>query len=338
MEALGRLGHRIKTFPRPQTKLSKIETGEIMDCISHALVGITLYQTRRKRLGHSPALLWAALIGSEMPDADILYRVDGTMTYLLNHRGISHSLTGLFLLTVLLTYLLHHRYPATPAGKIFYWSGSAGLIHILLDAANTWGTRIWFPFSKVWVAWDLLPFTDPLLIFCGAAGLVAGCLDGPNRRRYALAACLLFTFYAGGRAVLHQYLLRELELQYVSLSLEKVSVLPTMNPLRWQGVLETKTSVVLGNINTKTRQLDCTDWYPVTEDPLLASCRANESLAPSLPFFRYPALSLKQEAGKNIIVVADLYFYANPHRQASFELRQDGTIVRLRQKKLLPVQ
>lgn len=309
-----------------------------MDCISHALVGITLYQTRRKRLGHSPALFWAALIGSEMPDADILYRVDGTMAYLLNHRGISHSLPGLFLMAALLTYLLHRRYPATPVRKIFYWNGIAGLIHILLDASNTWGTRIWFPFSSVWVTWDLLPFTDPLLIFLGAAGLLTGCFNWPNRRRYALAACLLFTFYVGGRAVLHQYFLQELQLQYASLSLQKVSVLPTMHPLRWQGVLETETSVVLGNINTKTMQLDCTDWYPISEDPLLASCRANESVAPSLPFFRYPALSLKQEAGKNIIVVSDLYFFANPHRQASFELRQDGTIVRIRQRKLPLVQ
>mgnify|MGYP000910262307 CR=1 FL=1 len=309
-----------------------------MDCISHALAGLTLYQTRTQKLGHAPALLWAALAGSEMPDADILYRIDGPLAYLLNHRGISHSLPGLCLMAALLTYLLHCRYPATPVRSLFCWSGGAGLIHILLDAANTWGTRIWFPFSSIWVTGDLLPFTDPLLIFLGAAGLLAGCLNAPHRRRYALAACLLFMLYVGGRAVLHQYFLRELQLQYASLSLQKVSVLPTIHPLRWQGVLETNTSVVLGDINTATLQLDCTDWYPVREDPLLASCRSAQSVAPSLPFFRYPALSLKQEADKNIIVVSDLYFYANPHRQASFELRKDGTIVRLRQRKLPLVQ
>lgn len=308
-----------------------------MDCISHALVGIMLYQTRRDT-GTRPAdpFLWAAVIGSEMPDADILYYLDGSMTYILNHRGITHSLPGLVFMAALLAYLLHRRYPATSMRRLFRWSSSAGLVHILLDALNTWGTRIWLPFSGSWVTWDLLPFTDPLLIFLCVMGLAAGVRHAQKRRCYALAVCLLFMVYVGGRAVIHWHFVQELQLQYASVSLRKVSVLPTTHPLHWQAVLETSSSVVLGDINNSTMHVECTAWYPVCEDPLLTIYRTNESVAPSLPFFRYPALSLTQEADKNIIVVSDLYFYANPERRASFELRKDGTITRPKRKKMLP--
>jgi hypothetical protein len=109
-----------------------------------------------------------------------------------------------------------------------------------------------------------------------------------------------------------------------------------MHPLRWQAVLETKTSVVFGIINSNTMEVDCTAWYPAREDPLLTKIRSERSIARSLPFFRYPVLSLKQEGEKNVIVITDLYFGANTHRHAAFELHSDGTVER-KERLHLPV-
>lgn len=304
-----------------------------MDFFSHALTGITLYQTRRFRFSrHAPPLFWAAFIGSGMPDFDIVYRIDGNMAYLLNHRGITHSLPGVLIMAALLAYILHYRYPAVPFRSLFGWSSTAGLSHILLDVLNTWGTRIWLPFSGVWATWDILPFIDPALIILCGVSIMAECLNLRNSRRYAIVAFSLFVLYAGGRCLLHQHFLHELQLQYASTAVQKISVLPTIHPLRWQAVLETKTSVVIGNINTTTMQVDCTSWYPTGEDPLLTRCRADKSIAPLLPFFRYPALSLQQEAGKNVIVVSDLYFGSSTQRRAAFELHSDGS--RKRQRRI----
>lgn len=298
-----------------------------MDVATHALVGLTLYQARKPHsFRHVPAVFWAALIGSEMPDFDIVYRLEGNMAYLLNHRGITHSLPGVVLMAALLAYMLHFRYPATSFRRLFGWSSAAGIVHIFLDALNTWGTQIWFPFSNTWVTWDILPFIDlPLIILCGTS-ILAGCLRSQNSRRYAITALSLFLLYVGGRYALHQHLLYELQLQYASTSVQKISVLPTIDPLHWQAIIETKTSVVLGDINTNTMQIECTDWYPTYEDPLLTNCRSDAIIASSLPFFRYPALSLKHEAGKNVIVISDLYFHSNTDRFATFELRSDGSI------------
>lgn len=310
-----------------------------MDFVSHALAGLTLYQTRRPCFcSHYSPLFWAAIIGAEMPDFDIVYRVGGDMAYLLNHRGITHSLPGVIIMAATLACIVSHRYPASSFRSLFGWSMATGMIHVLLDALNTWGTRIWFPFSNTWVTWDILPFIDPpLIILCGGS-ILAGCLQPQKSRRFAFAAILLFSLYAGGRYILHQHFLHALQLQYASTSVQKICILPTIHPLRWQAVLETKTSVVLGNINITTMQVDCTSWYPIFEDPRLAGCRTDRSIAQSLPFFRYPALSLQQEAGKNVIVISDLYFGSNTQRRAAFELHSDGTIKRPQQTRMPIIQ
>lgn len=301
--------------------------GAPMDFVSHAVVGATLYQIiRPRRAGHAGPLFWATLIGSEMPDSDIILRIDGDITYLLNHRGITHSLPAVFLMSALLAYFLRRRYPAASVHSLFGWTSIAGVIHVLLDALNTWGTRIWFPFSSTWVTWDVLPFVDPLLIIICASSILAGLVSHRNSRRFAVAALTLLMVYIVGRCVLHHHFLHELQWQYASTPVQKISVLPTLHPLKWEAVLETKTSILFGNINPTTMQVDCTSWLPAYEDSLLSRCRSDWVIARSLPFFRYPAVSLQQDAGRNIIVISDLYFGTNMHRRAVFELRSDGSI------------
>jgi inner membrane protein len=310
-----------------------------MDFVSHALVGLTIYQARKPRFScrNSP-LLWVAIISSEMPDFDIVYRIGGNMAYLLNHRGITHSLPGVILMAAALAYIIRHRYPMALFRSLFGWSMAIGIIHILLDALNTWGTRIWFPFSNTWITWDVLPFIDPpLIIICGGS-ILAGILRSQNSRRFALAAISLFSVYVGGRYILHQHFLHALQMQYASTAVQKICVLPTIHPLRWQAVIETKSSIVLGNINTTTLQVDGTAWYPIFEDPRLTGYRTDGFIAQSLPFFRYPALTLQQEAGKNVVVISDLYFGSNTQRRAAFELHSDGSIKRPRRTKLPMIQ
>jgi inner membrane protein len=306
-----------------------------MDLGTHALVGLTLYQTRRSRYQqYDPALFWAALIGSEMPDFDIVYQIESSMTYLLNHRGITHSLPGVFIMAAGLAYLLQLRYPNHSLRRLFTWSTLAGLVHVALDALNTWGTKALYPFSERWITLDILPFIDiPLLLCCGFS-LLGGYLNPLKARRYALCAIAIFVVYLGGRGMLHQHLLQQLHLQYTSTPIQKISVLPTIHPLKWHAVIETKSSVEIGNIYAMDGYMYCTAWYPVSEDPMLAQIREDYVVSETLPFFRYPSLKIQQDAGKSVVVISDLYFATSAQRRATFELRTDGTIKRSNQKLL----
>jgi inner membrane protein len=299
-----------------------------LDIATHALVGLTLYQTRRSRFPYykQPAIFWAALIGSEMPDFDIVYQLEGNMAYLLNHRGITHSLPGVLILAGFFAYLLRQRYSDTSLPTIFKWTTLAGLIHVVLDALNTWGTQVFYPFSRKWVALDILPFIDIPLLFLCTTSVLAGYCNPLKARRYALAALLLFSFYTGGRGLLHNYLLDQAQLAYACVPVQKISVLPTINPLHWQTVVETRTAVIVGDIDPITAQIHCTAWHIIAEDPALTRARSNSLVSQALPFFRYPYLSVKQKSGTTVLVVSDLYFNTSSLRQATFRL-QDGDIL-----------
>lgn len=299
-----------------------------MDMASHALIGLTLYQTRRSRFPqYEPAVFWAAMIGSEMPDFDIIYYLEGSMAFLLNHRGMTHSIPGLTIMSAVLTYLVRQRYSSPNYSTIFKWAFSASLLHVFLDALNTWGTKVLFPFDNQWIALDILPFFDiPLILLCTISLLCGYCVP-VNSRRYAITALCVFFIYIGGRGLLHEHLVHEVLLQYTANPIQKVSVLPTVNPLHWQTIIETKTSVQLAELNALDGHMNYTAWYPTYEDPLLSKVRSDVSVSQVLPFFRYPTLSLQHEAGKSTVTISDLYFGTNSDRRATFELKHDGSVV-----------
>lgn len=298
-----------------------------MDLATHTLVGLTLYQARKSHNPRvKPAIFWATIIGSIMPDFDIVYRMQGNMAYLLNHRGITHSLPGVFIMSALLAYLLHLRYKA-PWSRMFKWTLVASNIHVLLDVLNTWGTRILYPFSKQWFALDILPFWDiPLLLLC-IFSLAAGYYLPQKSCRFAQAAILLFCLYLGGRGLLHHHLMQLTMVQYAAAPVQKISVLPTIHPLHWQAVLETRSSVTIGDIDIFTGHISYTAWFPTYEDPRFSKVRTDYTVSQALPFFRYPAMSLQQEADKATVVVSDLYFGSNDMRRITFEILYDGTVI-----------
>lgn len=71
-----------------------------MDNVTHALIGMTANSLLKEK---SRTTFWVSLVASEIPDIDILYRLKGSLDYLLNHRGFSHSLPGLLLAALVIT-------------------------------------------------------------------------------------------------------------------------------------------------------------------------------------------------------------------------------------------
>src|SRR5262245_29206480 len=71
-----------------------------MDNIAHTLAGLAL---ARAGLGRKTRLAGAALVlGSNLPDADLIALARGRLAFIDAHRGISHSLVGGCALGVLL--------------------------------------------------------------------------------------------------------------------------------------------------------------------------------------------------------------------------------------------
>src|SRR5207244_8174094 len=63
-----------------------------MDNLTHTLTGVALSQAGLNRKTRYATL--ALVIGSNLPDVDIVTRLAGSATYLKYHRGITHSVLG----------------------------------------------------------------------------------------------------------------------------------------------------------------------------------------------------------------------------------------------------
>jgi membrane-bound metal-dependent hydrolase YbcI (DUF457 family) len=166
-----------------------------MDNLSHTIVGAALAKT-----GLEAKTAWAApalLLSANLPDIDIFGSLIG-QNYLDFHRGITHSLPGVVLLSLALTALLWAgsrlatRDPAKRVSFLPMWFVCliGNLSNPLLDLLNEYGSRPLLPFSDRRFYGDLLSIVDIWLwLIFGAALILA---PRSAKRRFWLALCSLF--------------------------------------------------------------------------------------------------------------------------------------------------
>ena len=86
-----------------------------MDVITHSLAGAAMARTGFQEPLGAKRATWAAVVASNAPDLDIIQMTyAGYDAYIFDHRGITHSLVGWLVATVILTGLF--RLKATTAG------------------------------------------------------------------------------------------------------------------------------------------------------------------------------------------------------------------------------
>ena len=133
-----------------------------MDPLTHALAGASIaWVAGGRQLGRRALLVGAA--AGLLPDLDVLIRsASDPLLAIEHHRGFTHSLLFVPIGGTLVALLLGAR-RAIPAAILAYLS------HPLLDAATTYGTQLFWPFSRLRVGLDLISIIDPfftLIVLC----------------------------------------------------------------------------------------------------------------------------------------------------------------------------
>ncbi len=156
--------------------------------------------------GAAKAARITVLVASVLPDIDIVARIAGPFAYFRYHRGPTHAILGLIVLSALLAAAVGRFYPAAGKKKLFLWALLGTTVHVGLDLLTSYSTFLLWPFSDRPFFTGILRFSDRtgwyLLGGASALGLLASRL-----RRFALkpawfgfAALLLYGSYIGGRA------------------------------------------------------------------------------------------------------------------------------------------
>jgi inner membrane protein len=209
---------------------------------THTLVGIAI--ARAVPAGWVRRATVTAVIASNLPDIDIITGFIDTPAYIAYHRGITHTLVGVPILTLLLTFAMYAF--SRNFWRTFVIAFVAMATHPALDYTNTYGLRPFMPFQNTWYYGDILFIIDPYLDGILGLGVLTGSRLMGSRRLSAIAAITLALAYIGVRVQLRNLARTELAAATSSVRhSERSAVMPhILYPKLWYGVVETPTEVL----------------------------------------------------------------------------------------------
>lgn len=173
-----------------------------MDPLTHAITGAAIgYALGGHKLQRHAAAVGA--LAGIAPDIDHFVSSEADpLLYVEFHRYFTHSIlfavAGSFITT--LPWLLVKRFRA--AWRLLWLCAwGAYVSHGLLDASTTWGTQLYWPFSRARVSWDIISIVDPVFTLVFGVGLAIALVQ--QSRRAALSAIGFAAAYLSFGAVQH---------------------------------------------------------------------------------------------------------------------------------------
>jgi inner membrane protein len=303
-----------------------------MDPLTHTATGLFLSRAGLKRW--TPLATPILLLAANAPDIDIVTSAAGPLSYLHYHRHLTHSLIAMPLValgTVALVRLL--------ARKSINWTGAffAALIavatHLLLDLTNTYGIRLFLPFSPRWLRLDLTNVFDlwiwAVFLLCIAGPFLARLVGSEiasqrnprelHGRGFAWVALVFLLLYNCGRSALHDRALAELDSRiYADSAPQRTLAVPgPAIPWRWKGVVETADFYAVGDVDLLSNfdPTHMTVFHKPAPDPAIDAAAATPVFQEFLKFSQFPLWRISPAAdlenGKTVEVV-DLRFGTPP--------------------------
>ncbi|MGI6145517.1 MAG: metal-dependent hydrolase [Clostridia bacterium] len=219
-----------------------------MDPISHGLVGMVLGLKAGGSISLANGLMMSSLVGSILPDLDIVFLLRGDFTYLQQHRGISHSLPGAVFLSGLGALTLSPIYSGYSFISLFFWVLLGVLSHLFFDVLNSYGAKVFWPLSSKKHMLNLLPLVDPVLILLCLLSLwrySLGYQDYIISLVFAGYLLLRWALRLGAQYFIETRLLKKKKKTHL-----RVCVLPSaMDPFRWDFIIEQRKKNIVGSIN-----------------------------------------------------------------------------------------
>jgi inner membrane protein len=207
-----------------------------LDTLTHALSGALLARAMPAPAGAVARRVAAGFLACAAPDLDFVVGFAGPVEYLLNHRGVTHSLLLLPIWAIAVAWVLAKMLREPRGWRALYGVCAAAIgLHIAGDVITSYGTMVLAPLSD-WRAGIGTTFIIDLW-FTGiiAAGLIA-CTIAYRSRTPAIAALAVLAGYVGLQFVQRQHAL-EFARQYAdahNLTAARVDAQPRpVSPFNW---------------------------------------------------------------------------------------------------------
>ncbi len=314
-----------------------------MDPLTHALASYTLKRAAFPRAPRSTTI--AMLLAGTIADIDLLSAYISPTAFLTSYRTYSHSVLAAFLFSLLVTlsFFLRKRAPTEnppPPLPIFLAALAAAVLHLLLDACQSTGVELLWPFSPRRFALDWLPPLDLWILGILLVGILLPMLSrlvtdeigakskGPRGKVGASLSLATVILYVVLRFVLHGNAVAALESRtYRGESARKSAAFAESgSPFRWHGIVETESAlhdleIEVGPAASFDPDAATTSYKPESS-PALDAARDTAVARRFLQLARFPKATVEKTAdGFHITLRAFPY-----SRDASSGLRVHAVI------------
>jgi membrane-bound metal-dependent hydrolase YbcI (DUF457 family) len=338
-----------------------------VDIVTHALASFAVARGFFPRLAKPPMMTVVVLVGC-VADVDWLTQYIGPSAFLDWHRMYTHSILG----TLLISAILPAIFMATIYwGGIIFWGGMfvplgilqkgeaipddpsamrklvlrtllvagfaaplcAGLFHIAMDACQSNGVALLWPFSPKRFAADWLPGIDPwiLTILVAAIALpellhlvgseIGAKAKKPRGQTGAVVGLALVLLYVGVRATLHSNALATMESRtFHGETSRRASAFPeSLSLLSWHGIVETDSALNEIDVNAASSSTFDPDAslriFKPEPSPALAAARNTRAARRFLSTALIPKASLEKTEAGYVVVLRDLRYAATGETQ-----------------------
>lgn len=225
-----------------------------MDPVTHAVIGLGISTFSSQTVSLDNPLTLGCMIGAVAPDLDIITRYKGDYHYIKHHRGFTHSIIGLGIISGIIAFILSFIFKEHLFKDIFLWTLLGSLSHSFFDYLNSYGVRFLLPVSNKRFSASLLMLYDPIIIVL-CMGLIF--IKGSSITKIFISLIITVT-YLGIRMILkiksRNHLENHYKKQYI---IKKINVLPSlMNPIKWDFIIETESYNIVGQINSLTKKIN----------------------------------------------------------------------------------
>lgn len=167
-----------------------------MDSITQIALGAAVGEATIGRKVGRIALLWGGICGL-FPDLDLLIPLGDPVKVFTYHRGPSHSLFVLALLTPVFVRLILKIHPHTAEYRKRWYAMVylALATHVLLDCFTVYGTQIFWPLTTPPVMWSTIFIVDPTYSVPLIAGVIMALILSrtANKGHFANTLCLVIS-------------------------------------------------------------------------------------------------------------------------------------------------
>jgi len=324
-----------------------------VDIVTHGLASLAIARGFFPRAGK--AAMTCTVLAGTIADVDWVSNYFGPSAYFAWHGTYAHSIFAVFVMLAaiptvpVVRHFFHHEReivasPRIATGRMF-WAAAvaasfcAALLHIAMDACQSGGFEIFWPFSSKRFAADWLPALDPwiltILILTIAVPellrLVSSEIGAkekkPRGQTGAIIGFVLIFAYVGVRATLHSNVLAMMNARtFHGETARRVSAFPeALSVLTWHGVAETESALNQMDVDvTAGSTFDpdtSTRVFKPQSSPVLDAARDTGTARRFLATAQIPKASVEKNETGYVVTLRDLAYAASGESQREVAAR-----------------